>query len=112
MLIRTLATVAVAVGALLTSTAVASAAPADDPYGFNEIRDRTDYFVTPLEPGALFGDKSSRPLILSPYGTSQKIECRGDGHYVQIHDCVQYTPDGAAHSLIRIDIVRQIYLFL
>ena len=45
---------------------VASADPVDpDPFGY---KDRTSYFVTPLDPGA-FGANADKSIILSPYGT-------------------------------------------
>ncbi|TSD99595.1 hypothetical protein FOS14_12285 [Skermania sp. ID1734] len=84
----------------------------NDPYGFNAVRDRTDYFVAPLAPGALFGDKATSPIIISPFGTSQKIECRGDGHYVQIHDCVQYDLAGNPHNLAPVGMFfRTVYFY-
>lgn len=113
MLTRTLAAAALIVGSALLAATGASAAPADDdPYGFNAVRDRTDDFVAPLDPGALFGDNSYKPIILSPYGATRKIECRGDGHYVQIHECVQYDPNNVAHELRLIpNPIRPIYLY-
>jgi hypothetical protein len=114
MLTRTLAVAALVVGSALMAATGASAAPADDdPYGFNAIRDRTDYFVAPLDPGALFGENSYKPIILSPYGATRKIECRGDGHYVQIHECVQYDTNGVAHELRSIpNPIRPVYVYL
>ncbi len=68
MLTRILATAALVMGALLATATAASAEPADDPYGFNAVRDRTDYFVAPpLDPGALIGANTHKPIILSPY---------------------------------------------
>lgn len=112
MFARIFATAAIAVGALLTATAVASAEPADDPYGFNAVRDRTDYFVAPLDPGALIGVNVYKPIILSPYGAARTIECRGDGHYVQIHECVQYDTNDVPHDLRLIpNPIRPIYVY-
>ncbi|WP_420752153.1 hypothetical protein [Rhodococcus sp. O3] len=112
MLTRTLAVAALVVGSALMAATGASAAPEDDPYGFNAVRDRTDYFVAPLDPGALFGENSYKPIILSPYGATRKIECRGDGHYVQIHECVQYDTNNVAHELRLIpNPFRPIYVY-
>ena len=112
MLTRILATAALVVGALLGTATAASADPADDPYGFNAVRDRTDYFVAPLDPGALIGENTHKPIILSPYGAARKIECRGDGHYVQIHECVQYDTNDVAHDLRSIpNPIRPVYVY-
>ncbi|MGW0176823.1 hypothetical protein ACWDUM_23610 [Rhodococcus sp. NPDC003322] len=113
MLTRTLATAALVVGTALSLAPGASADAADDPYGFNAVRDRTDYFVAPLDPSALFGANTYKPLILSPYGATRKIECRGDGHYVQIHECRQYDANGAPHDLrLLANPIRPLYLYI
>ena len=95
---KILATAACVVGLGVALAPAASAQP-DDPYGFHDYRDRTDYMVTPFDSGAWFGDKANRPMILSPHGRSQTIECRGDGHYVAIPDCRQYDTAQVAHDL-------------
>ena len=41
-------------------------------------------FVAPLDAGA-FTHKTDKAIVLSPFGATRKIECQGDGHYVQIH---------------------------
>ena len=113
MLTRTLAVAALVVGTALVAATGASADTPDDPYGFNAIRDRTDYFVAPLDPGALFGANTHKPIILSPYGATRKIECRGDGHYVQIHECKQYDNDGVPHELrLLANPIRPLYLYI
>ncbi|MFE3291051.1 hypothetical protein [Rhodococcus sp. NPDC059234] len=113
MFTRTLAAAALAVGAALALAPGASAADPDDPYGFNSIRDRTDYFVAPLDPGALIGANVAKPIILSPYGATRKIECRGDGHYVGIHECRQYDTKNVAHELrLLANPIRPVYLYM
>ncbi|SQI33473.1 Uncharacterised protein [Rhodococcus coprophilus] len=113
MVTRTLVTAALAFGAVLTAASGASANTPDDPYGFNAIRDRTDYFVAPFDPGALVGANAHKPIILSPYGARHKIECRGDGHYVSIHDCVQYDTNGVAHELrLLANPIRPVYVYI
>ncbi|MGW5073597.1 hypothetical protein [Rhodococcus sp. NPDC004095] len=113
MLTRILTAAAVVAGTALSAATGAAAAPADDPYGFNSVRDRTDYFVAPLDPGALFGANTYKPLILSPYGATRKIECRGDGHYVQIHECRQYDANGVPHELrLLANPIRPLYLYI
>ena len=112
---RTLAAAALAVCATLALAPLASADPVDpnDPYGFNAYRDRTNYFVGPLDPGALIGPNTNKPIIISPFGTSRKIECRGDGHYVWIHDCRQYDANNNAHELrLLANPIRPIYLYI
>ena len=112
---RTIAGAALAAGMALAPAPTASAVDPEypgDPYGFHDYRDRTDYLVTPFQAGALIGDKTNRPIIISPYGTSQKIECRGDGHYVQIQACRQYDTNNVAHVLQYANIFgRQVYFY-
>ncbi|MGW6375250.1 hypothetical protein ACWFRB_04185 [Rhodococcus sp. NPDC055112] len=109
---RLLGAAAVAVGTMLAMAPMASADSPDDPYGFNAVRDRTDYFVAPLDPGALVGPNTYKPIILSPYGATRKIECRGDGHYVSIHECKQYDTNNVAHDLqLLANPIRDIYVY-
>lgn len=100
---QVLATTAVAATFALAFAPAASAQP-EDPYGFHDYRDRTGDMVTPFEPGAFFGDKAHRPLVISPHGRTQKIECRGDGHYVQMYDCRQFDAANVAHTLTAVPI--------
>ena len=109
MLTRILATVALTVGAVSVATGVASA----DDYDFYQVQDRTDYFVAPLDPGAIIGDRSGYPIILSPYGTTRTIECRGDGHYVQVHECVQFDANDVPRDVVKVwPWVREMLLFV
>lgn len=113
MFTRTLAAAALVVGTALALAPGASADEADDPYGFNAVRDRTDYFVAPLDPGALFGPNSHKLIILSPYGATRKIECRGDGHYVRTHECRQYDTNNVPHELrLLANPIRPVYLYI
>ncbi|RMI30847.1 hypothetical protein [Nocardia stercoris] len=95
---------AAASGALLLApTALAHAEwPAEDDglYGWNAYSDRTGSFVSVFDARAWLGGGSSAQLALvSPYGVSHPIECRGDGHYVRMHACQQLDNDGNWHEL-------------
>jgi hypothetical protein len=112
MFTRTLATAALVIGSALALAPGASAAEPDDPYGFNAVRDRTDYFVAPFDAGALVGPNTYKPIILGPYGATRTIECRGDGHYVQIHECKQYDTNNVAHDLVQLaNPIRSVYVY-
>ncbi|MFC9767707.1 hypothetical protein [Rhodococcus jostii] len=68
-------------------------ANATPPYDWQDV---TADFVAPFDPGA-FTDQVHRSLILSPYGTTEKIECRafhGPGG-----QCRQTDPTGTHHLL-------------
>ncbi|SDD62374.1 hypothetical protein [Rhodococcus tukisamuensis] len=92
------AVAALAAGAALTLVPAASAASPDDPYGWNTYNDKTSAFVAPLDPGA-FTDKADKAIVLSPFGTTRTIECKGDGHYVGVA-CRQSDPAGVQHDLV------------
>ncbi|RDI66389.1 hypothetical protein [Nocardia pseudobrasiliensis] len=105
---------AIAAGAVMFVAPVANADPSpDDPYGWNAYQDRTDSFVSPLDPGAYFDPaKVYKSLLISPYGTSHYIECRGDGHYVKMHDCRQYDDNGNPHNLNLVaNPIRPLYIY-
>ncbi|WP_024801955.1 hypothetical protein [Nocardia sp. BMG51109] len=111
---KTIFACAVAAGALLMAAPAASADPApEDPYGWNEYRDWTSGFVSAFDPGAYFDPaKTSKRLVVSPYGTGRPIECRGDGHYVWPHDCRQYDDNGVPHNLNAVAVpVRQLFVY-
>ena len=111
MLKHILAGTAIALAASATLAPMASASPDDDPYGWNAYRDVTSNFIAPDGPGA-FAENGWRPLVFSPYGTTRKIECRGDGHYVQIHDCRQYDTGNTPHNLVSLpNPFRPIYIY-
>ncbi|MGV9679539.1 hypothetical protein ACWDSJ_30035 [Nocardia sp. NPDC003482] len=114
MMKRLLAAAVLAAGAALLVPQAANADPSpDDPYGWNAYRDRTDAFVSPLDPGAYFDPtKVFKYLLVSPYGNGHSIECRGDGHYVQIHDCRQYDDNGNPHALTEItNPLRRLFVY-
>ncbi|MBO0855664.1 MAG: hypothetical protein J2P18_18090 [Nocardia sp.] len=88
---------AAGVGSLLIAVPAANAAPNAD---FNAYQDWTPNSASATDPGAYFDPYvSSKLLVISPYGTSHRIECRGDGHYAQAHDCRQVDDQGVQHNL-------------
>lgn len=95
---QAVAAAALAASAALALTPAASAATPDDPYGWQTYNDKTGNFVAPLDPGA-FTDKADKAIVLSPFGTTRTIECKGDGHYVQT-TCRQSDPAGVQHDLV------------
>lgn len=114
MMKRLLAAATLAASATLMLAPMASAAEPDDPYGWNAYRDRTASFISALDPAAYFDrNQNYKLLLVSPYGNSRKIECRGDGHYVTINSCRQYDTAGVAHSLqaVPTPFGRTLYLY-
>ena len=71
MLKKVLAGVALAIGGAVLLAPTASAAPDDNPFG---PKDSTANFVSALDPAA-YGAASAKSLIVSPFGTSQQIDC-------------------------------------
>lgn len=83
MIKKTIVAVALAAGAAL---ALAPNAGADiDPTQFN---DHTADFVPYNDPAALDAQKNGKLLIISPYGTSHAIACKGD-LASGLYDCAQ-----------------------
>ncbi|NNH74729.1 hypothetical protein HLB23_33600 [Nocardia uniformis] len=83
MIKKTIAAAALAAGAVL---ALAPAAGADiDPTQFN---DHTAAFVPYNDPAALNAAADGKLLIISPYGTSRTIACKGD-IATELYDCAQ-----------------------
>lgn len=68
-------------------------AHADAPLEWTDV---TANYVTPFDRGA-FTDLADHPLIISPYGTKAKIECRS--FHGQSAGCRQIDPSGEAHDL-------------
>lgn len=81
MIKKTFAAAALAAGALL---ALAPGAGAELP---PEYSDRTADFVPFDSPAALDAAKNGKLLIISPYGTSRMIACKGEG--MDVYDCAQ-----------------------
>ena len=71
MLMKILAGVALAIGGAVLVAPTASAAPDDNPFG---PKDSTANFVSAFDPAA-YGTASTKSLIVSPFGTSQQIDC-------------------------------------
>ncbi|MCZ4561352.1 hypothetical protein O4160_10965 [Rhodococcus sp. IEGM 1401] len=71
MLKKVLAGVALAIGGAVLVAPTASAAPDDNPFG---PKDSTANFVSAFDPAA-YGAGSAKSLIVSPFGTSQQIDC-------------------------------------
>ncbi|MFZ2178801.1 MAG: hypothetical protein WAW17_33175 [Rhodococcus sp. (in: high G+C Gram-positive bacteria)] len=112
MLARILSGTLLTAAAALALAPVAHAQPADDdPYGWNTFHDKTSSFVAPLDPGA-FGDKADRSLVLSPFGTSRMIECKGDGHYVAVY-CRQFDNQDREHAVTQVMFApfRPLYIY-
>ncbi|MEV6767831.1 hypothetical protein AB0N05_04285 [Nocardia sp. NPDC051030] len=86
MIKKTLTVAALAVGAVLT-LAPHALADASDPAKFS---DRTADFVNYTDfNSALAAKDSGKLIIVSPYGTSRTIACRGNGADVAWYDCKQ-----------------------
>ncbi|AKE89961.1 hypothetical protein AAI421_09030 [Rhodococcus aetherivorans] len=103
------AAIAAAATTFALTPAVAFARDGAPPY------DATPFFVTPFDPGA-FGENSHKALILSPYGTSRRIECQS--FHGQTSNCVQHLPDGQTNALIRLSplpaagqIIREVWAY-
>jgi hypothetical protein len=111
MLARILSAALLTAAAALTLAPVAAANPADDPYGWNTYHDKTANFVAPLDPGA-FGDRGDKAIVLSPFGTSRVIECKGDGHYVAV-SCRQFDDQAREHAITQVMFVpfRPVYVY-
>lgn len=87
MMKKMLAATAVALGLAAGLAPTASA----DQLNFDWY-DATYQFVAPLDPGGIgsgsAGGSDLRSIVVSPWGTSRLIECRGDGHYM-VKECRQ-----------------------
>ncbi|MDJ0395066.1 hypothetical protein QMK17_17210 [Rhodococcus sp. G-MC3] len=93
MLKKALTVLGVSAAGLLMFAPSAGAQPTNDnPFG---PWDYTDKFVSAFDPAA-YGSQGDRSIIISPFGTSQTIECNS------FHGqswCNQYDPSGAKHGL-------------
>ncbi|GAA5049063.1 hypothetical protein [Nocardia callitridis] len=79
-------TIAVAaVGVALSFPGIAGAAPNGDPAAYAEF---TADFVPANTQEALNATANGKALILSPYGTSHTIACRGTG-VADFYECMQ-----------------------
>ncbi|MET8654676.1 MULTISPECIES: hypothetical protein [Nocardia] len=83
---KALTLVAVALGSTLALAGAAHAEPNGDPAKYADF---TANFVSALDPGALNAKDQGKYVIMSPYGTSHTIACRGNGADVPIYDCMQ-----------------------
>lgn len=83
---KALTVVTLAAGAVLAATGGAHAEPAADPTQYSDV---TATFVDALGPDALEAKAQGKNTILSPYGVSRTIACRGDGAAVPYYDCQQ-----------------------
>lgn len=80
----------------LTAGAVIAIAPqafADntDPAAYS---DRTADFVVYNDPAVLGAKDAGKQIVVSPYGTSHTIACRGNGADVAWYDCMQQDNPG------------------
>lgn len=92
MLKKILTGLALAAGGALILAPTASAAPDDNPFG---PKDSTSSFVSAFDPAA-YGSASNKSLIISPFGTSQQIDCSS------FHARTWCTQNGHALNDIRI----------
>ncbi|WP_040798986.1 hypothetical protein [Nocardia higoensis] len=83
---KALTIVSIAAGAALAATGAAHAEPAADPTQYSDV---TAAFADALGPGALDAKAQGKSLIVSPYGVSRTIACRGNGDTVAYYDCQQ-----------------------
>lgn len=79
-----------AAGLTVLAAPAASAAP-----DYFPPQDVTSIFVTPTDPRVLTGNWDQ--MIVSPYGTSHKIECRN--FHAQWFECTQLDDAGNRHKL-------------
>ncbi|MBF6365082.1 hypothetical protein IU433_07400 [Nocardia puris] len=79
----TLATAVLGAGLAVAGTAQADPA---DPTQFSDV---TATFVSGLDPAALNAARDGKNVIVSPYGTTRTIACRGNGAEVPLYDCMQ-----------------------
>ncbi|MBB5914388.1 hypothetical protein BJY24_003255 [Nocardia transvalensis] len=84
--------------AVLTAGAVLALAPgafgddaAIDPTDYNV---QTDKFVNYTDPAALQAQQNGKQVIVSPYGTSRTIACKGNGADIPFYDCLQHDDFG------------------
>nr|WP_296779170.1 hypothetical protein [Rhodococcus sp. (in: high G+C Gram-positive bacteria)] len=93
MLKKALAVLGVSAAGLIMFAPTAGAQPTNDnPFG---PWDYTDKFVSAFDPAA-YSSQSDRSIIISPFGTSQKIECSS------FHGqswCNQIDPAGNKHAI-------------
>lgn len=85
MIKKSLTVAALAAGAVL-SLAPYAGADNVDPAKFS---DRTADFIPYNDLGVLNAKENGKLIIVSPYGTSQTIACRGNGQDVAWYDCKQ-----------------------
>ncbi|WP_459962689.1 hypothetical protein [Nocardia sp. IFM 10818] len=85
MIKKTLAVAALAAGAVL-ALAPAAGADAVDPAKFSDV---TAEFVPYNDLNVLSAKENGKLIIVSPYGTSATIACRGNGKDVAYYDCKQ-----------------------
>ncbi|MBF6071089.1 hypothetical protein IU488_19085 [Nocardia farcinica] len=74
------------IGAALAGTGLAHAEPAADPTQFSDV---TATFVAATDPAALTAKADGKNVVMSPYGVSRTIACRGNGTTVPLYDCMQ-----------------------
>ncbi|MGW4121484.1 hypothetical protein [Nocardia sp. NPDC004711] len=90
MIKKTLAVTALAAGAVLAIAPQAFADNADP----NAYSDRTADFVAYNDPAALGAKDAGKQIIVSPYGTSHTIACKGNGADVPWYGCMQQDNPG------------------
>ncbi|WP_072804400.1 hypothetical protein [Rhodococcoides yunnanense] len=87
MMKKMLAATAIALGLAAGLAPTASADQINDNW-----YDATWQFVGVLEPGGIdsgsAGQSDLRSIVVSPWGTTRLVECRGDGHYI-VKECRQ-----------------------
>ncbi|MFC9438866.1 hypothetical protein [Nocardia sp. NPDC057030] len=82
---KVLTLAAVALGAALCLPAVANAEPNGDPAKYADF---TADFMPANTPDAMGAAAAGKNLIMSPYGTSRTIACRGTSA-ADVYDCMQ-----------------------
>lgn len=85
-MIKKTLTVAALAGGVALGFAPHAGADAVDPAKFS---DRTADFVSYNDPNVLSAKDNGKLIIVSPYGTSRTIACRGNGQDVPWYDCRQ-----------------------
>ncbi|MGW4247436.1 hypothetical protein [Nocardia sp. NPDC004722] len=97
MIKKSLAVAALAAGAVI-SIAPQAFADTPDPAAFS---DRTADFVPYNDPAVLSAKDAGKLVIVSPYGTSHTIACRGNGADVPWYGCMQQDNPGLGWIILQ-----------
>ncbi|MEC3951508.1 hypothetical protein VMT65_00535 [Nocardia sp. CDC153] len=97
MIKKTLAVAALAAGAVVSIAPQAFADNADP----NAYSDQTANFVVYNDPAVLGAKDAGKQIIVSPYGTSHTIACKGNGVDVPLYACMQQDNPGLGWIILQ-----------